>query len=199
MTSTGSSPVVDRDQKWAWLEAAHTAYERQRAVAYDEVLVEVTACIAATGSVGKSDIGALLLWKRLRADTRWARQLMSMAEAEVRALTARAVDAVCDTDLPVPEAARLGRRLLSSLPGCTTGDALASALLVAAAPDRMAIYDRRAQRGLELLGHSLSPSRGRYSRYMHLIGELLDLAHQHNHPWIARDVDLALYWLGGSH
>jgi hypothetical protein len=34
---------------------------------------------------------------------------------------------------------------------------------------------------------------------MHLIEELLDLAHQHNHPWIARDVDLALYWLGGSH
>ena len=199
MTSTGNSPVVDRDQKLARLEAAHTAYEQQRAVAYDEVLVEVAARIVITGSIGKSDIGALLLWKRLRADTPWARQLMSMAEAEVRALTARAVTAVCDTDLPVPEAARLGRRLLSSLPGFTTGDALASALLVAAAPDRMAIYDRRAQRGLELLGHSLSASRGRYGRYMHLIEELLNLAHQHNHPWIARDVDLALYRLGGSH
>lgn len=29
---------------------------------------------------------------------------------------------------------------------------------------------------------------------MHLIEELLDLAYQHNHPWIARDI--ALYWLG---
>jgi hypothetical protein len=32
---------------------------------------------------------------------------------------------------------------------------------------------------------------------MQLVQNLLDLAHQHNHPWIARDVDLALYWLGG--
>ena len=139
-------------------------YEQQTAVAYDEVLVEVAARISTTGSIGKSDIGALLLWKRLRADTPWARQLMSMAEAEVRTLTARAVDAVRDTAVPVPEAASLGRRLLSSLPGFTTGDALASALLVAAAPDRMAIYDRRAQRGLELLEDSLSSSRGRYGR-----------------------------------
>jgi hypothetical protein len=80
MTSTGSSHVVDRDQKWARLEAARTTYEQQTAAAYDEVLVEVAARISTTGSIGKSDIGALLLWKRLRADTPWARQLMSMAE-----------------------------------------------------------------------------------------------------------------------
>lgn len=126
------------------------------------------------------------------------RRLMSTAETEVCTVTARAVEVVCDTAVPVPEAARVGRRLLSSLPGFTTGDALASALLVAAAPDRMAVYDQRAQRGLELLGDSLSSSRGRYGRYMHLIEELLELAHQHDRSWIARDVDLALYWLGGS-
>lgn len=61
----------------------------------------------------------------------------------MRTLTTRAADAVCDTNVPVPRAAQLGRRLLGSLPGfTTTGDALASALLVAAAPDRMAVYDR---------------------------------------------------------
>ncbi len=123
---------------------------------------------------------------------------MNMPETEVRTATARAVDAVCDTDLPVPEAAQLGRQRLSSLPGFTTGDALASALLVAAAPDRMAVYDRRAQRGLELLGDSLSASRGRYGRYMCLVKELIDLAREHDRSWVARDVDLALYWLGGS-
>jgi hypothetical protein len=68
---------------------------------------------------------------------------------------------------------------------------------VAAAPDRLAVYGRRAQRGLELLGDTLTSSPGRYGRYMQLVQNLLDLAHQHNHPWIARDVDLALYWLGG--
>jgi hypothetical protein len=62
----------------------------------------------------------------------------------------------------------------------------------------MAVYDRRAQRGLELLGENLSASRGRYGRYMRLVEELIDLAREHDRYWIARDVDLALYWLGGS-
>jgi hypothetical protein len=191
--------VADRGEQWARLEEAGTAYRQQAADTYDEVLVEVAARVSAVGSVGKADIGALLLWKRLRADTRWARQLMIMPDVEVRAITARAVEAVCDTSAPVPAAARLGRGLLSPLSGFAAGDALASAVLVAAAPDRMAVYDRRAQRGLELLGETLTSSPGRYGRYMQLIETLLAAAHQHDRPWIARDVDLALYWLGGSH
>jgi hypothetical protein len=188
-----------RNQKWKQLATARTAYERQVASAYDEVLVEVAARVQATGSIGKADIGALLLWKRLRADTPWARKLMSLPDIEVRTTTARAVDAVRDERASTPEAAFQGRRLLSSLPGFTTGDALASAVLVAAAPHRMAIYDKRAHRGLELLGETLSASPGRYGRYTQLIDDLLDLAHQHDHTWIARDVDLALYWIGGAH
>jgi hypothetical protein len=165
--------------------------------AYDEVLFEVAGRIAGAGSIGKSDIGALLLWKRLQANTRWARQLMGMPEVEVRAVTAPAVEAVRDKTVSVPVAAQRGRRLLSSLPGFASGDALASALLLAAAPDRMAIYDRRAQLGLELLGKTLTPARGRYGRYLALVEDLRNLAHQHDRPWLARDVDLALYWLGG--
>jgi hypothetical protein len=65
---------------------AHSVRAR-KAAAYDEMLVEVATRIATTGSIGKSDIGALLLWKRLRADTPWARQLMSLAEAEMRTIT----------------------------------------------------------------------------------------------------------------
>lgn len=195
---TDGSDLSDREQTWARLAAARAAYERQASAAYDEVLVDVAAHVSTTGSIGKSDIGALLMWKRLRADTPWARRLMSMPEIEVRTLTAQAVDAVRDMQVPVPAAAQMGRRLLGVLPGFATGDALASALLVAAAPSRMAVYDRRAHAGLEILGEPLTSSRGRYGRYMHLIEKLLDLAHQHDHPWIARDVDLALYWLGGS-
>lgn len=198
VTRTEDARVADHGRTWAQLDAARAAYQ-QVAGAYDEVLVEVAARVSTTGSIGKADIGALLLWKRLRADTPWARQLMTTPDAQVRAITARAVAAACDTSAPVAEAARLGRRLLTSLPGFTTGDALASAVLVAAAPNRMAVYDRRAQRGLELLGKTLTSSRGRYGRYMLLIGELLVLARQHDRPWTARDVDLALYWLGGPH
>lgn len=62
----------------------------------------------------------------------------------------------------------------------------------------MAVYDRRAHRGLELLGETLSSSPGRYGRYMQLIDELLVLAHRHDDSWLARDVDLALYWIGGA-
>jgi hypothetical protein len=199
VTRTGDSGADDRNQMWARLDAARSAYERQVALAYDEVLVEIAARVSSAGSIGKSDIGALLLWKRLRADTRWVRQLLSMPDVEVRSITARAVDAVSDTSTSVPMAAQLGRRLLSSLPGFMTGDALASAVLVAAAPNRMAVYDRRAQRALELLGLTLTSSPGRYGRYMQMIEDLLDLAHRTQPRWIARDVDLALYWLGGSH
>ncbi|MDQ7802668.1 hypothetical protein Q5425_02920 [Amycolatopsis sp. A133] len=187
-----------RDHTWVRLTTARTAYEQQVASAYEEVLLEVAERVRAEGSIGKSDIGALLLWKRLRADTPWARRLMSMPDLEVRATTARVVDAVHNPHASTPAAAREGRRLLTSLPGFTTGDALASAVLVAAAPHRMAVYDKRAHRGLELLGEILPSSAGRYGRYMELIDALLVLAHRHDGTWLARDVDLALYWLGGS-
>jgi hypothetical protein len=197
VTGTSDYVLPDREETWSRLAAARASYEHQVSAAYDEVLVEVAARVSATGSIGKADIGALVLWKRLRADTRWARRLMAMTDIEVRSCTAQAADAVRDRTLPVPAAARSGRRLLSALPGFATGDALASALLVAAAPDRMAVYDRRAHAGLELLGEPLASSSGRYGRYMHLIEKLLVMAHQHGYPWIARDVDLALYRLGG--
>lgn len=191
----------DEDQGqsiWSKLSAAHDAYSAEASTSYDEVLAEISDRIQSTQSIGKSDIGALLIWKRLRADTPWAKKLMNMPETKVRAATGKAYYAVNDPSLSVPKAASTGRSKLSVLPGFGTGDALASALLLAAAPDRMAIYDRRAQSGLEALGLSLSSSRGRYGRYMEIVENLRILAHQNGQPWIARDIDLALYWLGGQ-
>ncbi len=72
-----------------------------------------------------------------------------------------AVRAVTDTSISTVEGAHAGRAALSGLPGFVRGDALASALLLAAAPDRMAIYDRRAHAGLHRLGLRLSNARGR--------------------------------------
>ncbi|WP_156213494.1 hypothetical protein [Lentzea aerocolonigenes] len=65
--------MPDHDEKWSRLEAARAAYGRRTSAAYDEVLTEVTARVSTTRSIGKSDIGALLMWKRLRADTPGAR------------------------------------------------------------------------------------------------------------------------------
>lgn len=109
------------EQVWSRLSAARLALERETSPAYDEVLVEVSERVAASGSLGKSDIGALVLWKRIQANTRWAVRLMGMPDTEVRAVTRRAVDAVRDPHVTVPDAARRGRRELSALPGFTTG------------------------------------------------------------------------------
>lgn len=182
---------------WETLRQSHSAYNSGTSRAYDEVLADVATRIQATGSIGKADIGALLFWKRLRANTPWVSELMTMREVQVRAVTEIAVAAVNDAALPVPQAASNGRRALAELPGFKTGDALASALLLAAAPERMAVYDRRARAGLEALGHTLSSKPGRYGRYMEIVEALRATANRHGHNWTARDVDVALYWLGG--
>ena len=164
---------------------------------YDEVLHETASRIAEAGSIGKTDIGALLFWKRLRADTRWVRELMVLPDTAVRASTAEAVRVVRSMSLDVPVAAAAGRSALTSLPGCTTGDALASALLLAAAPDRMAVYDRRVQKALHISGIELTPRPGRYGRYMSIVESLRAALSQDGEAWTARDVDTALFWLSG--
>jgi len=179
------------------LRRAHLRYREAVPAAYDEVLDEVNGRVRSRGSLGKADIGAVLLWKRLRADTPWATSLSSMTDAAVRQITRDAVAAVRDVAVTTVEAASNGRRALAPLPGLQHGDALASALLVAAAPERLAVYDRRAHKALHLLGLPLANSRGRYGRYMALVDELRHaLGAVDGHAWTAREVDAALYWLG---
>jgi hypothetical protein len=184
------------DGVWSTLSAARDAYRAAVPAAYDEVLTEIAERARDTGSLGKADIAALVVWKRLQAATGWVVELMNLRDTEVRTITAEAVREVRDPAAPRGTAARQGRRALLGLPGCRTGDALASALLTAAAPERMAVYDRRAQLGLELLGYQLTPAPGRYGRYMDLLDDLLGRSGPEAEGWTARDVDTALYWLG---
>lgn len=60
----------------------------------------------------------------------------------------------------------------------------------------MAVYDRRARAGLKILDLTLSAAPGRYGRYMKLVEDLRLSAAMRGHTWTARDVDVALYWLG---
>lgn len=189
--TTYSPAILER------LTTARADYHAGVSPYYDEVLHETATRIAGVGSIGKTDIGALLFWKRLRADTPWVRQLMVMPDTDVREATARVVAAVRDTSVEVPAAAAAGRTALTALPGFTTGDAFASALLLAAAPDRMAVYDRRVQKALDMLGIELTARRGRYGRYMGIVEDLRDGLLQRGELWAARDVDMALFWLGG--
>ncbi|MEV5513888.1 hypothetical protein AB0L50_13305 [Streptomyces flaveolus] len=192
MTDQGA--VID-NEGWQRLIAAREAYTHAVSPHYDEVLHQVAHRARTERSIGKADIGALLLWKRLRADTRWASALMAVADADVREATRAATAAVRDTSLSRSQAARAGRAALAELPGFTSGDALASAVLTAAAPDRMAVYDRRAHTALRSLGITLTHSPGRYSRYIDVIDRLVAHAPEPARAWTARDVDTALYYL----
>lgn len=187
---------VDVREVWPRLLAAHDRYTTTVSPHYDEVVDQVVARVGVTGSIGKAEIGALLFWKRLRADVRWASNLHAMPDDEVRRVTSRAVTAVRDTEAPVWEAASARRAALWELPGFGRGDALASALLCAAAPDRMAVYDRRVHAGIEQLGLTLTNRPGRYGGYLRLIYGLLTNRPEHADSWAPRQLDLALYNLG---
>lgn len=189
------SPFAPALEQWQRLSSARQAYTDAVSPYYDETLQDVTHRACVSGDIGKADIGALLMWKRLRADAPWAAELMALADADVRRVTAAATIAARDTTLSRSSAAQAGRAALASLPGFRTGDALASAVLTAAAPDRMAVYDRRAHSGLRTLGITLSHAPGRYSRYIEAIDQLLADAPAPIRNWTARDMDTALYWL----
>ncbi|MFD7941358.1 hypothetical protein ACFV4T_43840 [Streptomyces sp. NPDC059755] len=181
---------------WGVLIPARAGYLAAVPPHYDEVFHDIAQRTEHTGSLGKTDIAALVVWKRLSAQTRWASALMSLPDTHVRAVTERAVTAVRDTTLTRSEAARTARGIIAELPGFHTGDVLASAILTAAAPQRMAVYDRRVQHALDTLGLTLTPTPGRYGRYLQLLDDLLQHGAAHADGWSPRDIDTALYWTG---
>jgi hypothetical protein len=198
---TTNSPVGEElaalcDRVWDVLLPARASYLADVSPHYDEVLHEVAQRTEHADSLSKTDIAALVVWKRLSAQTRWVTDLMSLPDTHVRAVTGRAVTAVRNTTISRSEAARTGRGIIAELPGFHTGDALASAVLTAAAPQRMAVYDRRVQHALDDLGLTLTPAPGRYGRYLQLLDDLLRHGAARADGWTARDIDTALYWTG---
>lgn len=166
---------------------------------YDEPFMHVSQQIAERQSAGKGDIAVIAFWKRVRADTPWVADLLSMSEAAVRAITAEAVREVRSAP-DVAVAARRGRDALRSLPGFRSGDPLASALLCAIDPVRLAVYDVRAERGLQIVGTPVPKGRrgvhDYYARYMTVIEHLRREGRELRHDWSPREVDIALYQIG---
>ncbi|MEU8033615.1 hypothetical protein AB0C13_34195 [Streptomyces sp. NPDC049099] len=197
-TSTGKNFAALCGRVWDILVPARADYLAGVSDHYDEVFHEVAQRTENAGSLGKTDIAALLVWKRLSARTRWVSALMSLPDTHVRSVTERAVTAVRDTGFTRGHAARTGRGIIAELPGFRTGDALASAILTAAAPERMAVYDRRVQQALDTVGLTLTPTPGRYGRYMQLLDDLLKHGAARADGWTARDIDTALYWTGAN-
>lgn len=177
------------------LIAAHAGYHNSRNEYYDEVLHDVEHRIAASGSAGKTDVAALVSWKRLNASAVWVRELMQLPESAVRDATGTAFEAARSTE-SISEAAAHAVEALHPLPGLRRGGAVASAVLTAGVPERMAVYDRRAHASLRKLGISIGHKAGIYSRYMAVVEALrYDVNSARGLAWRARDVDLALYWM----
>jgi len=173
---------------------------------YDETLRVVTTRAAAAQSLCKADIGSLVMWKRITASARWAGALGMTPDTEVRAITRKAWRLVHDDQLPTPEAGLAAFRELRRLPGLGGTGALASAVLVACAPDRMAVWDRRVSSALAAMGRRPVFGSGFYGRYLEELNRLIeedlggaDPQIDNNQTlWRPRDVDLALYALGGD-
>lgn len=195
---TSYPPRMEQQSRALALQDSLTRYRKRSSDFYDEVLEEVSERANLSGSMGKADIGALVVWKRLNASTRWAAGLMKTPERAVRKATAEAREAALDSTLNIQTAAGNARAALVPLPGFGTGDALASAVIYALAPARMAVYDRRAQAGLERLGLVLTSEPGRYCRYMALVEQLITDSRTFGVDLNSREVDLALFTLGGS-
>ena len=177
------------------LIAAHAGYRNSRNEYYDEVLHEVEDRIAASGSAGKTDVAALVSWKRLNASAVWVRKLMQLPESEVREATGTAFTAARNVE-PISAATTKAIEALRPLPGLRRGGAVASAVLAAGVPERMAVYDRRAHASLQKLGISIGYQADIYSRYMAVVEALRnDVNSARSLAWRARDVDLALYWM----
>lgn len=176
------------------LNAWSTAREQDPEQIYDEVLREVSARAARDQSLGKADIGALVVWKRLNASTRWARNLMLTPEREVRSATGRAWELATDSSLPIPEAGAAARDALRSTPGMGGTGAIASAVLVTLAPHRMAVWDRRVSAQLRTL--ECHPGDSGYGGYLAVCLDLATEMHTASaaaHRFTPRDVDLALF------
>jgi len=160
---------------------------------YDEVFLDVQALVEDSGSLGKVEIGALMLWKRLNLSSRWTRDLNNMTDREIRGITQRAIQLARDPLVHIPEAARQARHVLAGLPGCRYGHAVASTILTAGAPRRMAVYDVRAVGALKDL--ECPDSEGSYGKYMETVVALTGEINQTGASWCPRDVDKALYML----
>lgn len=167
---------------------------------YDETLRAVVKRAAAAQSLCKADIGSLVLWKRITASTPWAGALGMKPDSEVQRITGAAWHLANDTRLSTPEAGFAAFRELRGLPGLGGTGALASAVLVACAPDRMAVWDRRVSSALKAMGRRPKFGSGFYGRYLEVLNRLIaeELDGGTQSPWTLRDVELALYVIGGN-
>jgi hypothetical protein len=165
---------------------------------YDETLSVVVDRVLAAGHLTKADIGSLVLWKRISAQTRCPKDLGNTPDSEVRKATGSAFELANDRSRPAAEVGQGARWALNGLPGMSprSEGALASSVLVACAPERMAVWDRRVKAALELIGMPIKAGPRYYGRYLERVAELqATMASETDDTFSPRHVDLALWRL----
>lgn len=183
------------------LDTLQTSQTQHTETAYDEVLREVSSRVADQRSIGKADIGALVVWKRSTATAPWSKNLMNTPDSKVRAVTAKAYTLVNDTSKSIPDAGDEARQLLRGVQGLGSGGAIASAVLLAMGPTRMAVWDRRVGKSLKAIGRKPKGRRHHYKNYLEIVLDLVKAmqeATDDGHTVIPREVDLALYHAAGK-
>jgi len=178
------------------LETLQTSQPPHTETAYDEVLREVSSRVADQGSIGKADIGALVVWKRSNATSPWSTNLMNTPESEVRAVTALAYALANDTSKSIPDAGGEARQPLRRVQGLGGDGAIASAVLLAMSPSRMAVWDNRVGKSLEAIGRKPKGRRHHYKNYLEIVVDLVEVMQEavdDSHTIIPREVDLALF------
>lgn len=101
-------------------------------------------------------------------------RLMLTPETKVRAVTGAVYTTANDMSVTVPVAGQAAREALWDLPGMGGTAALASAVLLALAPKRMAVWDRRVGTTLSALGRLPESGDGFYGRYLTVAPELAE-------------------------
>jgi hypothetical protein len=175
---------VDLDR----LAAAIATYDSRSRV-YDQLFDRTSDRVRHRGYATKEDLACIAVWKRLNLNTPWANALVGTLDVVLKDVTREAFAADDVTDR---------FRALAALPGCKSWGPFASAILCAADPVGVAVRDRRAMQGLQILGLDMSTGSGLARRYNDRVLELRDqLRRQHLPRARARDVDKGLFQLGG--
>lgn len=167
----------------------------------DEALHTVSARAAAAKEIGKADIGALVLWKRVTANARWANQLMLTSDRRFEPRPVLHINGPTTRLSISRNRVRPRERRCGTYRAWGTA-ALASAVLLALAPYRMAVWDRRVASRSRRWGCTQRRGVGGfYGRYLTTTLELakaMDEASTEGRCFLPRDVDLALFYIAGD-
>lgn len=175
------------------LRSAYRHFQTLAKESYDEVFTQVHELYIQNGAIGKLEIGALMMWKRLNLNTTWTARLNETPDDEVRRQTREAL-AILNANEDPTVAMTKARTSLRVLPGFG-GPAVVSTVVSVADPVRFAVYDRNAHAAVvDVLGLQLK--KGYLGEYTSVVTRLRHLVGGNDAPWPARHIDLALYTLG---